>query len=162
MSTRFHAYLVSAAVLAAVCYPFTWPLYRDSFPLSPYPMFSRKLPEPTVTLQYAVGLEPGGARHHLAPSLVANQEVLQARAVLARTVRAGQQATDALCRTIAGRVARERDLARVAEVRIVSGTHDAVAYLTGRDTRGKEEVYGRCPVERRPEQAPERAPGRRP
>jgi hypothetical protein len=150
MATRLYAYLVSAVVLAAVCYPFAWPLHRDSFPLSPYPMFSRKLPEPTVTLQYAVGVAPDGTRHHLKPSLVANQEVLQARAVLGRAVSMGQEATRALCRTIAGRVARERDLAGVTEVRIVTGTHDAVAYLAGRDTRGQERVHGRCPVERVP------------
>lgn len=148
MASRVYAYLVIAAVLAAVSYPFTWPLSRDSFPLSNYPMFSRRLPEPTVTLQYALGLEPDGTRHHLPPRLVANEEVLQARAVLARAVSQGEQTTQSLCRTIAGRVARHRDFEAVTEVRIVSGTHDAVAYLTGRDTRGREDVYGRCPVPR--------------
>lgn len=148
MASRAYAYVVIAVVLAAVSYPFTWPLSRDSFPISNYPMFSRRLPEPTVTLQYALGLEPDGTRHHLPPRLVANEEVLQARATLARAVSQGQGATRALCRSIAERVARHDDFTAVTEVRIVSGTHDAVAYLTGRDTSGREDVYGRCKVAR--------------
>jgi hypothetical protein len=147
MGSRLYAYLVSAAVLAAVAYPITWPLSRDSFPLSNFPMFSRPLPEPTVTIQYALGLEPGGKRHHLPPKLVANGEVLQARAVLARAVRQGPEATQELCRLAAGRVARAGEpWAAVTEVQIVTGTHDAVAYLTGEDTRGSERLHGRCPV----------------
>jgi hypothetical protein len=148
MASRAYAYLVIAVVLAAVSYPFTWPLSRDSFPLSNYPMFSRRLPEPTVVVQYALGLEADGTRHHLPPRLVANEEVLQARVTLGRAVAQGEQATRSLCRSIAERVARQPDLDAVTEVRIVSGTHDAVAYLTGRDTRGKEDVYGRCRVPR--------------
>lgn len=151
MASRAYAYLISAVVLAAVSYPFTWPLHRDSFPLSNYPMFSRPLPEPTVSLQYALGVEPDGTRHHLPPRLVANEEVLQARAVLARAVAHGAEATRSLCRALAARVAGAgAGWARVAEVRIVTGTHDAVAYLTGRNTRGSERVHGRCPVERAP------------
>lgn len=154
MASRVYAYLVSAGVLAAMCYPFTWPLSRDSFPLSSYPMFSRPFPEPTVTIQYALGLEPGGKRHHLAPKLVANGEVLQARAVLSRAVRQGREATEALCRLAAGRVARAGEpWAAVTEVQIVTGTHDAVAYLTGENTLGSERVHGRCPV---PEAEPRR------
>lgn len=151
MASRVHAYLVSAAALVAMAIPFTWPLSRDSFPLSNYPMFSRRMPEPELTLQYALGIEPDGARHHLPPELVANQEVLQARAVLARAVRQGPAAVAALCRLAAERVARAgAPFAAVTEVHIVTGTHDAVAFLTGADTTGRERVHGRCPVERAP------------
>jgi hypothetical protein len=147
MASRVYAYLASAVVLAAMAYPVTWPLSRDSFPLSNFPMFSRRLPEPTLTIQYALGLEANGARHPLPPVLVANHEVLQARAVLARAVGQGEEATQALCRLAAGRVARNGGpWAAVVEVQIVTGTHDAVAYLTGVDTRGSERVHGRCPV----------------
>jgi hypothetical protein len=159
MASRVYAYLISAAVLAAMAYPFTWPLSRDSFPLSNYPMFSRPLPEPTVTIQYALGLEPDGTRHHLPPRLVANEEVLQARAVLARAVSQGRETTQALCRVMAGRVAEAGgDWAAVTEVRIVTGTHDAVAYLTGANTRGQERLHGRCRVPGVPEAATEGAP----
>lgn len=147
MASRAYAYLVSVSVLAAMAYPFTWPLSRDSFPLSNFPMFSRRFPEPILTLQYAVGLAADGERHHLPPELVANGEVLQARAVLARAVRQGPQATAALCRLAADRVARAGgSWAEVTEVQIVTGKHDAVAYLTGADTRGDERVHERCPV----------------
>jgi hypothetical protein len=151
MASRLYAYLVSAAVLSAVVYPITWPLSRDSFPLSNYPMFSRPFPEPTVKIQYALGLEPDGTRHHLPPKLVANGEVLQARAVLARAVRQGPEATQELCQLAASRVARAgEEWAAVTEVQIVTGTHDAVAYLTGKDTRGRERTHGRCAVPTEP------------
>lgn len=136
-------------MLTAVAYPFTWPRHRDSFPISSYPMFSARLATPMVKLQYAVGTAPSGTRHHLAPELVANDEVLQARAVLARAVARGGKATRVLCERIAGRVAAAGgELARVTEVRIVTGTHDAVDYLSGRDRVGLERVHGRCPVTR--------------
>lgn len=74
MASRVWAYLASALLIGAMCVPFSWPLHRDSFPLSNYPMFSRPLPDPSVTITYALGIEPGGARHHLPPKLVANED----------------------------------------------------------------------------------------
>lgn len=152
MVGRVYAYLVIAVILAATIYPITWPLSRDSFPLSNYPMFSRPLPEPTVVVPYAVGVERDGTRYHIPPELVANAEVLQARAVLRTALIRGQATTDALCRRIAERVAKSDnpDWARVIEIRVVIGTHDAVAYLTGTDTEGSEDIHGFCPVERAP------------
>ena len=138
-----------AVILVAVAYPFAWPRHRDSFPISSYPMFSARLVTPTVKLQYAVGTAADGTRHHLAPELVANDEVLQARAVLARAVAGGSKATRALCEHIASRVATAGgEVDRIIEVRIVTGTHDSVEYLTGRDRVGKERLHGRCPVTR--------------
>ncbi|WP_428264160.1 hypothetical protein [Haliangium sp.] len=151
MTSRVYAYVVSLGVLFAVSLPFTWPLHRDSFPLSNYPMFSRPLPEPVVTLQYAVGLEPDGTRHYVSPRLVANEEVLQARAVIAGAVYRGADATAALCRSIAGRVAAAGgEWAAVTEVQVISGSHDAVALLTDKPAGSDETVYGRCRVEREP------------
>lgn len=141
-------------MLGAVAYPFAWPPTRDSFPLSNYPMFSRELSAASFSLQYAVGVTADGAREHLAPHLVANGEVLQARAVLGNAVSRGRSATMALCRSIAERVAEADDLSAIDEVRIVTGRHDAVDYLTGKDRVGKERVHGRCPVPRAREEAP--------
>ncbi len=128
---RLYPYIVSLIVLIAVIWPVSWPLYRDSFPLSNYPMFSRKLPDPTVRLQYALGIAADGTRHHLPPKLIANEEVLQARVHLARTVARG--GANELCRQIAQRLAETRApggaFADVVEVRIVTGTHHAVDYL---------------------------------
>jgi hypothetical protein len=139
---------VILVVVVATMVPISWPPGRDSFPLSSYPMFSRRLPTARMTAQYAVAVDAAGGRSPLAPELVANDEVLQARAVLAHAVRRGSGDIDALCRRIAGRVARTRALGHVIEVRIVTGEHDAVAYLTGRDRVGRERLHGRCPVSR--------------
>lgn len=156
---RIFGYLVFAIVVAAVAYPLTWPRGRDSFPLSSYPMFSRKLPTAEFSLQYAVGVTTDGKRHHLAPEFVANDEVLQARAVLRRAVRGGKRAVTRLCQRIARRVSVDADLRAVEHVRIVTGRHDAVAYLTGRDRVGKERVHGQCRVKRNVKRArPERLP----
>lgn len=148
MGWRIFGYLVFVALVAAVAYPVSWPRGRDSFPLSSYPMFSRKLPTAEFSLQYAVGVTGDGARRHLAPEFVANDEVLQARAVLGRAVRGGPKAVLRLCRRIAGRVVADSGLSDVLHVHIVTGRHDAVAYLTGRDRVGKEKLHGRCAVKR--------------
>lgn len=146
MGWRIHGYAVVLCIVFAVSLPFTWPAKRDSFPLSNYPMFSRPRPNAMVTIQYAVGVTADGARRHLAPEFIANDEVLQARAVLSRAVRGGSRAATELCHRIAGRVAADEALGAVIEVRIVTGTHDSVAYLTGRDRVGRERLHVRCPV----------------
>ena len=145
---RLYGYLTFAIVVVFTAWPVTWQTDRDSFPLSSYPMFSRKLPKPEFSLQYALGKTADGTRYHLAPELVANAEPLQASMVLARAVYGGAHQTRALCQQIARRVARAPNLADVVHVHIVTGRHDAVAYLTGRDKVGVEKVHGRCLVKR--------------
>jgi hypothetical protein len=141
-------YALSGALLLAVVWPLAWAPGRDSFPLSTYPMFSHRRPSPVFTLDYAIGVDATGGRRHLGPHLVANQEVLQARAVLAGAVARGPAATAQLCARIAERVARRRGMAPVVEVHIVRGAHDAIAYLTGSDREGREQLWARCPVVR--------------
>ena len=111
-------------------------------------MFSRKLPEPEFSLQYAVGVTADGSRHHLAPELVANAEPLQASTALQQAVRGGARPVLELCQRIASRVARDGDLSDVVHVHIVTGRYDAVAYLTGRQEVGDETLHGRCLVKR--------------
>jgi len=145
--SRWYAYAVSVAVIAAVAWPASWNKNRDSFPLSPYPMFSRPLPTPRVTVVYALGIDADGSRHLIAPKYVANDEVLLAKVVLLREM-ATRQRRARLCRQITGRVRGAGSLAKVAEIRIVRGSHDAVEYLTGRNTRGVEHVLVSCRVQR--------------
>jgi hypothetical protein len=109
-------------------------------------MFANSRPESTMSLSYAVGVTRDGGRAWIAPKFVANGEVLQARAVIARAVGGGKGEAARLCRSIAGLLASTGALPEVVQVRIVTGTHDAVAYLTGRDQIGKENVHAECPV----------------
>ena len=148
MGERFYAYVVSAVLIGAVAYPFAWQSREDSFPLSTYPMFSGRMATPEVSIPYALGIEANGKRHHLQPDLVANDEVLQARAVLERAVAGGSAEAGRLCSSIARRVAKRNSLRDVTMVRVVTGRHDAVAYLTGKDRTGAESVHAMCPVGR--------------
>lgn len=147
MRERLYACVVSALVLGAVLAPVTYEPGRDGFPLSPYPMFARAKSSPVVRLHYFVGHDREGGRHAISPSLVANAEVLQARAVIAGAVRRGREAALSLCRRVAERVAADDELGDVAFLTVVHGTHDAVAFLADGE-RGKETVVARCEVPR--------------
>lgn len=147
---RVYAWVVSAAVLAAVLWPLTWGATRDSFPLSSYPMFARNRRSAVLSAVYAVATDADGERRYVPPDLVANREVLQARAVLDRAARGGKKGAMTLCREVASRIAAQSGgpFSGAAWVSIIRGRHDAGAYFeTG--ALGSEQVLGRCPVERR-------------
>jgi hypothetical protein len=118
----------------------------DGFPLSTYPMFAtRRLT--TLTMHYALGEGAAHERIILAPELVGTGEVLQAMRVVDRAVAGGKPGMSKLCATIASRVAADPDYAAVTGVRIVTGTHDAVEYLS-RHRVGRELERARCTVVR--------------
>ena len=148
---RAYAIAVSLVVLGAVLYPLTWKRYRDSFPLSSYPMFAHPKRAPILRSSYAYALDNGGQRTLLSPRFIGSEEVLQAQANLNRAVRAGGAAAAKLCQRIAVRVgdSRRGQLSTATMVRIVYARHDAVAYLTGRDRIGSETVKAQCDVRRR-------------
>lgn len=144
---RWVAAVVSAAVLACVLLPLSWPATRDSFPLSNYPMFARERRSATLHAVYAVAVDRGGDRHWVPPHLVGSREVLQTRALLERAALRGPKALRALCRSIAGRIAATDggELAGAVTVRIVRGKHDSIAYFE-RGVLGPERTLGSCPV----------------
>lgn len=142
--SRVAAAVVSLVLLGATAAPVLRAPRDDGFPLSTYPMFAT--PRPTqLTLDYARGVTAAGAHRTLRPSLVGSGEILQAVAVIARARAAGQ--LPALCAAIAARVAADDRFADVVAVQIVSGTHDAVAFLV-HDVRGREIERARCEVRR--------------
>ena len=147
---RVFAWVVSATLLSAVLWPLTWGPTRDSFPLSSYPMFAHNRRSAVLGAVYAVATDPDGQRRYVPPDLVANREVLQARAVLDRAARGGKKGAMALCRELAGRIAARTSgsFASAASVSILRGRHDASVYFeTG--ALGTETVIASCPVERR-------------
>ena len=149
-SERLRAFLVSAAVMTAVLWPLTWGATRDSFPLSSYPMFAHNRRSAVLGAVYAVATDPDGRRRYVPPDLVANREVLQARAVLDHAARGGKKGAMTLCRELAGRIAARTSgpFAGAASVSILRGRHDAAVYFdTG--ALGSETVIASCPVERR-------------
>jgi hypothetical protein len=129
----------------------------DSFPLSTYPMFAR--PRSMPLLYFAEGATRDGGRHRLSPSLVANDEVMQATASVRRAVSAGPDAMQALCRQIAERVAaarpaegRRRALdggsagAAIVEVRLSSARFDPVRYFSHGPEPVERTTHERCDV----------------
>ena len=147
---RAQAWVISIAVLGAVLWPLGWQSGRDSFPLSSYPMFARGRRSAELRAIYAVATDGRGERRYVPPELVANREVLQARAVLDRAARAGKQGAAILCGEIADRIAAgagDAPFASSVEVQILRSKHDAGVYFdTG--ALGSEKVLARCSVER--------------
>ena len=138
--------MVSIVLVGAVLVPLARDPHDDGFPLSTYPMFASPRPT-TQTLDYALGETASGERRVLAPSLVGTGEVLEALAIVGRAIRHGRRESSTLCSEIAGRVARDDRYGDVVTVRLVTGTHDALALL--RDgTLGREGEHVRCAVVR--------------
>lgn len=144
LGTRAFAVVVSLALLGATLEPLIRKPWEDGFPLSPYPMFAFKRPT-KMSMEYAFGVTEAGERKTLTPRIVGSAEVLQALTVLQRAK--SRRELPALCTTIAGRVAEIGRYADVIEIRIVTGTHDAVDFLM-RDVRGTEVQHTSCKVPR--------------
>jgi hypothetical protein len=148
---RLVAFVVSAVVIGAVLWPLTWDANRDSFPLSSYPMFAHGRRSAELRAVYAVATDARGERRYVPPRLVANREVLQARAVLDRAGRGGRKGAALLCGEIAGRIAADGGggpFADAIEVRIIRGRHDAGVYFDS-GALGSEKVLASCPIEGR-------------
>ena len=77
--------------------------------------------------------------------MIGSGEILQALPVIASAVGRGE--TKPLCEAIAARVAGEDQFADVVAIRIVTGTHDAVEYLS-HGVVGREYERVRCEVKR--------------
>jgi hypothetical protein len=136
---------VSIGLVAAALWPVVRNPRDDGFPLSTYPMFATARPT-TLVMSYPLG-ETAEGTVSLRPRLIGSPEVLQARAIVERAVAKGRTALAALCARIAERVATDDGFRGVTAIRIVSGTHDAIEFLT-RDQRGPERLLVRCEVRR--------------
>ena len=146
--SRVLAYGFGLGLTALVAAPGFGDPNWDSYPLSTYPMFARPRSQPL--LHFAEGVNGAGERHRLAPSLVANDEVMQATASVRRAVGRGSEAMQALCVQIAGRVASAADERGIVEVRLVSARFDPVRYFAESPEPTERTTHERCPVPRSP------------
>ena len=136
---------VGVAAVAAVLSPLA-AMHDDSFPLSSYPMFARPRGPPTL---YAVVARAGdGSERRLAPSWLGSSEVLQAKVLIQRSVERGPEATRALCRSVAERIAAAPDASDLRSVEIVRRRYDPVAYFVAGPEPLEQERLERCPVPR--------------
>jgi DNA-binding transcriptional MocR family regulator len=143
-TNRVTAAIVSIVLVGATLEPLIREPWDDSFPLSPYAMFAFKRPT-KLTMEYAYGVTATGERRALTPWLVGSAEVLQALTIF-QTAR-DKHAFPQLCTQIASRVASREPYDDIAEIRIVTGTHDAVDYLV-RHVEGTETLRTTCKVTR--------------
>ncbi|HEU0030022.1 MAG TPA: hypothetical protein VFQ53_05275 [Kofleriaceae bacterium] len=144
--TRGLAATISIVLVALAVSPVARAPRDDGFPLSTYPMFAGNRSSELV-LSYAFGETATGERRAIAPRLLGTGEVMQARALLDAAAVGTPAQRLVLCDAIASRVAGDGALADVIRIRIVTGTHDAIALLAdGR--RGREVDRVRCEVHR--------------
>jgi hypothetical protein len=133
---------VTLALLALVVWPASWSKGRDSFPLSPYPMFARNKTSPSLTMEYALALDAAGKPGFVAPHYIGSGEVLQARALIHGAIVRGGGEAKKFCEIVLERV--RRDSKSVVELHFVRGTHDSVAYLQGDKSESVERILVRC------------------
>src|SRR5690606_8698676 len=96
-SWRASALIVSAVFIAATLWPLAWEPARDSFPLSPYPMFSSVRERPWIDV--VVGFDAEGRERRIGPKLIANAEVMQAAQTVSQAIRRKQ--APSLCEQVA-------------------------------------------------------------
>ncbi|MEO8698902.1 MAG: hypothetical protein ABI867_02630 [Kofleriaceae bacterium] len=138
------AIIVATVLLGATLAPVVLdPVRDDDFPLSTYPMFATARPT-TLRISYALGVTRTNGRRSISPTLVGSGEVLQAYMILERAVTRRSELA-ALCTRIADRV-RDAD-PDIVTIRIVTGTHDTIAYLVDAKL-GPEVERIRCEVRR--------------
>lgn len=140
-------YAITAIVIAAVLYPLSYSKTEDSFPLSSFPMFARRVPTATLTQHFVIAIGQG-FRRSISPDLIGTEEVLQAQATIRRAVHGGRRAVRKLCQEVAARIAGDESFAAATAVRVVKGRYHAVNYLTGRDKTGVETTIYNCRIER--------------
>lgn len=144
--TRRLAAVISIILVAAALEPVVRNPDDDGFPLSTFPMFAAARPS-VLAMTYAQGVTRDGAPRTLTPAHLGTGEVMQAYAMLQIATARGKQARADLCEAIAARVARDDDYRDVVSIRLVSATHDAVAYLADGKT-AEPRVRASCRVER--------------
>jgi hypothetical protein len=124
---RWWVRTVTVLVVASVIVPLTWPPGRDSFPLTPYPMFSTIRDDTRVVLVVAAA-EGSTGTVVLPTEATGHRQLTQAARTLADAVRAGGDRPHRLCTEVADWILRT-DREDVYEVRILTVAHDGIDYF---------------------------------
>jgi hypothetical protein len=114
----------------------------DSFPVSTYPMFARR---PGMLVLYSVLVTASdGSEQRLSPSVVGSGEVLQTKALIARSVELGPAAMAELCQGTAERARAATPEAPDGYVDIVRRNYDPIAYFVSGPLPVDQERLFRC------------------
>ncbi len=143
--TRVTAYAGVLLVIAAMLWPVLREPPRDSYPLSPYPMFSTTR-ERLSTVATVVGLTAQGDRVRLGPRLVGGtDEVMLAVRTASLAVAAGEDRVISLCEQVAERVI-DAGRTDIVTVEVVTETYDAVDHLAHGAPAYSVSVHATCEV----------------
>jgi len=147
--SRVLAYAFGWVAVAAVVLPAISSEPRASYPLSNYPMFSKKRENPIlhklVGISSSSGIS-GTNRVALPPSLVVEgSEVMQAVSTISQSVTAGLPAMQRLCNDVALRAAQDPRWVALERVELVEVPFDPVAYFT----LGAQQLLMSCEVPHR-------------
>jgi hypothetical protein len=143
-TTRLRGYVVGLGIVLLTALPALWPAQQDSFPLSTYPMFARRLESPTIYFVERVDAKGRGRR--LTPEQVSGREVMQTFRTIKHAVSAGPQAVDKLCRSIGARLAKRERREKFVHLRVVGARFEPVSYFTEEAPPEERSVEGRCRV----------------
>lgn len=138
---RLRGYLVGLGVVVLAALPALSRAEDDAYPLSTYPMFARPLSRATV---YSVERVDGKRSRRLTPEQVSGNEVMQSFKTIGRAVRGGPEAVEALCRSIAERLAKAERRRRRVALEVVVARYDPVAYFTSGAAPEERTVVGSC------------------
>jgi hypothetical protein len=139
---RAWAYLVSVTLVGAVLWPLQQNDPKDSFPLSTYPMFSRKRPT-ELSIDHVLAVA-GSRQEAIPPKLVASGEVLQAKTTISQKLRRGRRGAEELCRMVAERVADEGDYGWAEHIEVRSDRYLVLGYFSGAKKPIWSRVHARC------------------
>lgn len=145
---RAWAYTVSASLVGAVLWPLQQTKAEDSFPLSTYPMFSKRRPT-ELSLDHVVAVAATRQRA-VPPPLVASGEVLQAKATITQKLRQGRRGAEALCREVAERLREDEDWRWADHVEVRSDRYLVLGYFSGAKKPIWSRVHARCALEETP------------
>jgi hypothetical protein len=144
-STRWRGYLVGVGVVLLTALPVLWPAHADSFPLSTYPMFARRLENPTI--YFVERVDEDGRGRRLTPEQVSGREVMQSFRTIKHAVRRGPKAVDRLCRSIGKRLAQREKREKFVQLRVVGARFEPVSYFTEEAPPEERTVEGSCRVQ---------------
>jgi hypothetical protein len=114
----------------------------DSFPLSYYPMFSKRRRR-HARINYAVGVRGDGSTYILPLDVLGSGGFNQVRHQLNRMIRQGQ--ADDYARILAARLADDDGHRDVVRVDIVQGRFDLDSCMLTRRMEGTEKIVGSAP-----------------
>lgn len=143
---RLFGTLFSIAVMAAVAAPMVYG--KDDFPLSNYPMFSRKR-DPVAKVYHVVGFSSVGNHRPLPPKAVGTDEIMQAWQTVKLAVRRRPHGARDLCKEVAQYASTHEEYDDLLRIEVRVDWFDTQAYWQGNRKPVRTKVAARCPVPRR-------------